>query len=522
MREQHYSANGANNNQRELTMTEKVSIKPAGIDALGCMYNVMTMSYSDKEAIGTLVVEVEPTDTKEYTIETTDTTQYVYDISDNYHVMTVNARSEFIVYKTSISEVADTLSEKAGLEGGFGSFSASVTGSHEDRSVNEEEKYQAIVYDSQSRVKASFNLSEIGTNLILNDNFSKDLNSDDILPHEFLNKWGTHLISGVILGGETSFICQAELSKYTTVDTFKVDAMAKYKQLSKSATFDGETDKETDTFDKNIIAMGGIKVIGGSPSCQPPVDGSANNSDDYNAWLNTITLNPEFIRFASDGLIPVWELVSDNKERAEALEDAYKHFYDYQFRTTDKITLINGEDGSHYDTKELGNEKSLEPLATGKYAHSWEAPADNNTLVVVGFGARIDDNTHVTKILIKTLDLKTNGYSMHSQGGSNDPKDYEKWHEVPRGYVMTGIGLREEDTNLSNMVVYSQKLEYSTDAFLAQPRNTEWVGKTLSTYEVAHIPSEYDNKSVITGILVDCSNKAGGFTRLILQVRDLE
>lgn len=126
-------------------------------------------------------------------------------------------------------------------------------------------------------------------------------------------------------------------------------------------------------------------------------------------------------------------------------------------------------------------------------------------------------------MLIAAFDLATGETTYHATGdGTTNISDYEMYYEVPSGYAMTGLCLREKDNNLKNMKVYYQAIdeEDSSNAYLDPDQTIAWEGDALSEYEVEYIP-ETNNQYVITGIVVNSSSKHGGFNILVCKIAKL-
>lgn len=493
-------------------------ITPSGAtNLLGCLYNVLTQPYAEKSSITQNCVVSGIKDAKStqtVTIDSTNNIAYVFPSS--LSVIAANEVQASTFLGESVDEISTSLSVRAGISGSYGEFSASVTSMFNTSTYEYNSYYYCVLFDAKTVCYASFTQDQIGNALTLSSAFSKDLNGDTYTPENFFNTYGTHIISGIRIGGEVRFSCYADKSIYETQESFSVDAKAKYSSLSASTTVTVDTTQISSSYSENIQYSSSLLVYGGSAAGQAEV----KPNGDFSVWLESVIGNPEFMEFSeNNGLIPVWNLCT-NAARKTALQNYFENYY-----ATTLAVDISTEKLTSADATKLNSDASTALNAYAKnygYAKVWQTTKD--TQVITGFGARIDDNTHLTRMLIATVDLATGETEYHATGdGTTDTEDYEMYYAVPNGYAMTGLGLREHDNNLSNMVVYCQAIDQnaSSSGYLDPDRQTAWKGGALSSYEASYIPDEYGNKYVITGIMVDCSSKQGGFDQLVLKIAKL-
>lgn len=504
------------------SVTTPTVISPTGISSLGCLYNVLANEYADKDCVGQCVVEgIHDTQTEIITV----TNDVSYEIPSNITSIPYNEVEVSILVEESLIEVSNSLSLSAGIDEDYGAFSSSVSASYDYDSTKTDEKWFALVYDGKETMQASFSKEDLSNNLSLTSSFKRDLNDKNYNAEQFLKDYGTHLISGIKIGGQIRYSCSAEYKNYTSSQSFSVDVKAKYSSACNSTAFDGQYSTDTSSTSNYISAERNISIYGGSSDGQSDVRGGDGS---YDTWLDSVALNPEFIGFSNKGLIPVWELCDDrNGSRAKALKAAYECYFGYTLKT-EGSQFISGDDGHNSSSITGMNHNNYAAYTTGyKYGKGWMAdPKKESTSIIIGFGATVNKNCYLDRILVKTLDMKSGSYNYHAVGnGTNNPDEYEKWYEVPEGSVMTGIALREKSKNLNNMVIYYQEIDTTsitgTTGYLKRNREVHWEGGALSEYEVAHIPKETGNTRVLTGIFVDCSKKKGGFDCLILQTAEL-
>lgn len=506
-------------------MSTSQTIVPLGVDRLGCVYNVLTSGYADKDDIGPCVITglTDAAGTQTIVVDTEN--NIGYEVPANIKAVAFDQVKATYETGSSVSEMSESLCERVGISASYGGFSASLTEEDDYTATSTISTWYASFFDGKCTMEANFEQSDIDDGTLgLESDFASDLEDTNLDPIAFFERYGTHVICGVRIGGQLHYTCSGQDDVYTTEDDFMADANAKYKSVSGSASVDASYSDDTSTYDEDISTTTNLVIYGGSSAGQAAI--GPNGS--YDTWIESIVLNPEFMEFRDNGLLPVWELCS-NATRAEALKTAYQTYFAYNL-TTSGNTLVPGANGSKYNANwysglnDTGDcETDLANFAAS-YKHGEYWSSSRASLVVVGFGATVNNNKHIARALVKTLDLATGDYAYHALGdGSEDTSGYEKWYEVPDGCVITGIGLREHKDNLTNMVVYYQTInpDSADTGYLNIERQTHWEGGALSQYEAAYVPDEYNNLKVVSGIFVNCSSGDGGFDRLVLKLGTL-
>jgi hypothetical protein len=160
--------------------------------------------------------------------------------------------------------------------------------------------------------------------------------------------------------------------------------------------------------------------------------------------------------------------------------------------------------------------------------HETLKPGDNkDSLVLTGFGSRVNSDCHVTRIGVQVTDINSGNVYYAAKGDVSqfDLNDYEVFDTVPTGTVMTGLGIREKDNNLNNLGLHYQTLSFinygnsSQDTHVGSTILTRYKDKSGNTGAFTGFEQEYKpvNPSagyVLTGVTIACSGNSASFVTL--------
>lgn len=497
-----------------------------GLDMLGRTYDVRTAGYARTADKGPRVVTgitgLDTGDPARRLVEIDSDNRVFYSFPSTVWADDLNEFGATTAVGASQEEYADSLAFRAKVEQGYGAFSSEVqVALGLDVSTSSKHAY-ASVLDGKLTAEASFTTAGLssGDGLALTDAFSRDLNDAALAPAAFFDRWGTHLVSGIRIGGQIRYTCYASEDVYSSTGTLDAAARAGYQGLSGSTTVKVDASVSASTYQKHVSGESSLLVYGGSAAGQAAV----GTKEGFTAWLTSVASNPAFAEFGA--LTPLWELCDDDA-RAAALEEAYR--YEVSLEAT-APGLLSANGGSQYDPSDYAS-IDLDAADTGAEVRKFSAAVSNDLYwlsedgqeVLVGFGARIHDHK-LTRMLIAARDLRTNQVRRVPVGnGGTNTKDYEGWIQVPDGCVITGIELADDDDDSKNVKVYYQALAPADAAngFLAPDRQQAVAGSEKSGYEISYVPARTGNRTVITGLLVGHAKNKRLYNRLLLQTAEL-
>lgn len=498
---------------------------------LGCPYNVITKSYAVKNEINqSPVIHGIKDATADNVVTLYDDVSYAFPKSISSSTNTTNETVASVSIGAGVEETSKSLSARVGIGGECGEFSATITAKY-DVSVSESNSYlYCELFDAKITAYTGFTEKDVkeGEALTLDTDFERDLNDKTYLPKKLFETYGTHIIAGIQIGGIVRFSCYANKSIYSSEEQFRVDAEATYQGISKSTSVETSLQKTSKNYSANMQGDLTLRIYGGDPAIQGKV---GKDSDAFAAWLASVSYYPEFADFSGvNSLIPVWNFC-DDEVRATELENCFKNYYATLLVVDTAREKLTDSNAAKLD---VDASKALTKYHE-QYATSYIWQAEHNYQIMTGFGAGINNDGHIDKMLIAYLDLSTGKTHYDGQGwASNDPaktSNYEKWYEVPPGCAMTGISLRESGNNLSNMeVIYQNILEAGNQCktddaertYLECYTTAVYRGDKISGYEVSYRPASYGNGYVITGIMVNATKGSGGFAQLALKIAPLK
>jgi hypothetical protein len=498
-----------------------------GLDMLGRGYDLRTAGYARTADKGPrIVLGITGHDTSEPTrrlVEIDSDNRIFYSFPSTVWADDLNEFGATTEVGASLEEYSDSLAFRAKVEQGYGAFSGEVEAALGlEVSASSKHAY-ASVLDGKMTAEASFTTAELasGSGLSLDASFEKDLYDDSLAPAAFFDRWGTHLVSGIRIGGQIRYTCFATEETFSSTATLDAAARAGYQGLSGSTTVKVDASVSTSTYQQYVSGESSLLIYGGSAAGQAAV----GTGEGFTSWITSVASNPAFADFGA--LTPVWNLCSD-PERAAALEETYEYVASLE-ATSPGLLTANG--GSQYDPSDYAS-IDLDADDTGAEVRAFSAAVSNDLYwlsedgqeVLVGFGARIDGDHKLTRMLVAALDLRTGDirYVPVGDGGTNT-KDYGGWTQVPDGCVITGIELRDDDGDNKNMKVYYQALAPSSSStgYLDPARQEAVAGSGQSSYEIAYVPSKTGNRTVITGLLVGHAKNKRLYNRLLLQTAEL-
>jgi hypothetical protein len=123
------------------------------------------------------------------------------------------------------------------------------------------------------------------------------------------------------MGGSAHYSCNSVETKSLSEHDFKLSAEAKFK--SKGGSIGGDTtltDQEKQIMN-NVEGDIALDVRGGG--AKEAQELRQNKPAAWGKWADSVKLSPAFMGFPEMGLVPIWQLVSDQHKRQE-LELAYK------------------------------------------------------------------------------------------------------------------------------------------------------------------------------------------------------
>ncbi len=263
-------------------------------------------------------------------------------------------------------------------------------------------------------------------NFALTADFAAALDNPGITAKSLFREYGTHLVTGMLVGGCVRYLAHAQQDSSYHMMEFESDVRARYKLLSGSVHVDGNRTYAV----HRVSDVGQLQIVGGSQEARAQLV----TAQDFGAWVDSVAEQPEFVDFAHDGLLPIWELCT-SPTRAAELKGEFSRLF------TPKL-------GKTSWTHHLGSSYEL------------QLSSDNPEEIATGFGGGIRDNNFVC-LALQVQNVRTGERSWRY---ASDEHSWEISYSVPPGCALTGLAMRATDSNLTNLRVYYQCLRLGSAA----------------------------------------------------------
>ncbi len=245
-------------------------------------------------------------------------------MSNNRITYDPSGRSDFSsISGESYEEYLSSMSMNIKLEGKYLFFSTSLKQSFSsERFSSEAYEYATIkanIIKSNLTIRNRFNDKYLKP--YLTEDFANDVNDPDIHPFTLFKTYGTHVITGIVMGARMDYHFSAKREE--AAGSTKISAAAESSFNTKFASANAEFDFDKSKSYKNMFSEQETRttVIGGLSEY-----GMGIHSDtEFKDWIDSIQDNPVFSDFYEDSLYPIWRL-ADAQERREEIEDAFDNW----------------------------------------------------------------------------------------------------------------------------------------------------------------------------------------------------
>lgn len=309
-------------------------------------------------------------------VEIFDTKRLIKDGVENVNAAQVEL-SDYTVTGSTISEVSNKLTVKAGVEGSYGGFKGEANASFDmETSESSTYEYASTYFDVQKR-RAS--LSKSAQSLIfdyMTDDAYNAINGlkvktnrgmRNLYPNtregfqRLISDFGTHVIVEAGLGGRLRRSLQVNTSEITSAYDVKAFAKASYDGVVKADASVDEHFKQSYKENAKAISLT-MSVLGGDEKLATKVGAEKTfNAENYEAWKESITKdNMALVNFSSESLVPLYELVDREAEGGEDRYTALKSymtdgsvaadFSTYKCGTVTEFTVPSFENAKYNET----------------------------------------------------------------------------------------------------------------------------------------------------------------------------
>lgn len=307
-----------------------------GMSALGSGYDVFA-EYADPNAI---TMQLFDWTKATMVVVPFDQTMEVPDKVNPIHLEISEYRK---MSGTSLESFQSNLNSYTKLSGSYSYFSGSLSVNFNMSELRDSKNEFSTVQQDIAKWALKFDVNDVLS--LLKPSVKADL--DTLAPEDLFDKYGTHILTGIIVGGKVmmnSATNQVEFKSSYDLEliselqyqslTFQISAENKTKYAETISSFESKSKTE-------IQSTGGLAELGGP---------NLLIENGYKNWSDSVGNNPVFIDFTEDkALTPIWELCTDPK-RKQDLINAYVPFATNKSQEVEilpdyitEITVISGD-----------------------------------------------------------------------------------------------------------------------------------------------------------------------------------
>ena len=233
------------------------------------------------------------------------------------------------------SNFQEELGIKAGLTGKYKFFSGELKTAYDTKVVSSRNyqfaTIQCLYENSKVVLKDRFKASDLST--YLTSGCQADLNDTSLTPAAFFKIYGTHVLTGAIMGARYDYHFSAIKTNRSSTLSISAYAEAVYKNALKDSC------KGSFSSDQKILSTtdfsessGKVKALGGRATS------AGLSKEGFDTWEKSIDTengtNLQLVGFEENGLMPVWEFCTNTARKAnfesafdDWSEEKYKLYY---------------------------------------------------------------------------------------------------------------------------------------------------------------------------------------------------
>jgi hypothetical protein len=274
-------------------------------------------------------------------------------------------------FADTVEEYTSELSVKASVSGAYGAFSGSVESSYKGSTSSYLDNRYGEYGHIFSGIKLALPHTAAQLRALLNPEVKQKLLSKD--PQELIAMYGTHLVTGLVVGAKARLLQCASRSEVTSKEEFATAVKAQYASVTASVlveTKNSETIKKLQMASEVHTLGGGNVVI-----CSP---------DDFKTWLKSVHDVPAIIDMTS--FVPLYQLLDPVADRTarEALKNSIlryaKRFHPGALYGTSQQLNNYSSSGTWIDAGSNGNQLGRHNVVAGVLAWSNQYQQGNSLL----------------------------------------------------------------------------------------------------------------------------------------------
>ena len=419
---------------------------------------------------------------------------------------------------SSYRSYSESYSIETSGEGSYGAFSGSVNAAYSQTVTTTSSSY----YYSMYQTFQGYVLSLTSPSLDPAVQSDLDKSEEDLSARAFFERWGTHVVTRVVGGGQLRYYASGSTETWDSLQTFEASARAAYGGVGGEVSGGGQQEEHVEEIQDSAT----LQVVGGSIEGQVSTTPTDVSSVDTTTWAETIGTNPAVIAFTdpqapgASGLRPIWEFCTNN-ERRQQLEVWFHDNYaprsylssweTFEDDTQEKIVRIQLEDLTDPEKLEDDDHRITKP-------EEW---------YIVGFGGTINDNGNMVRAGIMIENARTQerkGWYVGNMSGDysydSDGSTLEKKVIVPPGHAVTGLALHAKSQKLKHLKLWYQAINlghsvHNKSALFRGVFTAGNTGRGDGDWDLSAItPGDQPRTTVMSGVHVSMQNNKGKLLRV--------
>jgi hypothetical protein len=217
---------------------------------------------------------------------------------------------------SNVEEYESRMSASLSLSGSYKFFAGALRANFDEAYYRYSgHSYSTIqFYDQKSRTHIITNYATASTLRAYMDAKARADLDGTLPPEQIFAIYGTHVMTGAIMGARFDFNATMETSRILEGSSFDAMARASFASFYSSAGVEGSFRSETERLTFQQYGAVNLRVYGGRSEL-------ALDDASFSQWRGSIDTNRVWMNFTDGGLIPIWEFCSD-PARSQQIRDA--------------------------------------------------------------------------------------------------------------------------------------------------------------------------------------------------------
>jgi MAC/Perforin domain len=281
-----------------------------GLSMLGYGYDVFQSAYCSDEACTELLLTGLDPGSSSREVQLSPEWKGSFQCPSIVRVLSEQVQNDdYSLFAETVEEYTSKLSVKASVSGSYGAFSGSVEASYSESTSSYLDNQYGEYGHIFSGVKLALPHSASELRALIQASVKQKLLS--MAPDQLIQLYGTHLVTGLVIGAKARLLQYASRSKVTTTEEFSTAVKAQYGSVTASASVDQSQSNTIAKFEmaSEVHTLGGGNVV-------------IRTKDDFDKWLDSVYDDPAVIDTTS--FVPLYQLLDPATEAAprQALKDA--------------------------------------------------------------------------------------------------------------------------------------------------------------------------------------------------------